>query len=327
MRYRRFGRLGWMVSEVGYGTWGMGGGVHGWQGSTDEQALAAMDRAVQLGLNFFDTAWIYGRGHSEKLLRTLLQQHKHKPLFVATKPPPKDLNWPALRDARINDVYPADHIEEYLYKSLKNLGLESIDLFQFHVWQDHWAGETEWQRKIMSLKEQKLVKGIGISVNTWEPANVIETLRTGLIDAVQTIYNIFEQRPEDELFPFCVDNDIALIARVPFDEGSLTGSITLDTKFPPDDWRASYFVDDNLKECVPRVEALKKLVPAQATLAEMALSFILANEAISTVIPGMRKVAHVETNLALSDGPRLDPSLLQTLRRHRWDRQPTFWSQ
>jgi aryl-alcohol dehydrogenase-like predicted oxidoreductase len=316
-----------MVSEVGYGTWGMGGGVHGWQGSTDGQALAAMDRAVQLGLNFFDTAWIYGRGHSEELLRSLLQQHKDKRLFVATKPPPKDLNWPALRDARINDVYPASHIEEYLYKSLKNLGLESIDLFQFHVWQDHWAGETEWQQKIMSLKEQKLVRGVGISVNTWEPANVIETLRTGLIDAVQVIYNIFEQRPEDELFPFCVENDIALIARVPFDEGSLTGSITLDTKFPPDDWRASYFVEDNLKECVPRVEALKKLVPAQASLAEMALSFILANEAISTVIPGMRKVAHVEANLMLSDGPRLDPSLYQTLKRHRWDRQPTLWSQ
>lgn len=316
-----------MVSEVGYGTWGLGGGLHGWQGSSDEEALTSLNLAVQLGLNFFDTAWIYGRGHSEQLLSQLLHQHKDKRLYVGTKPPPKDMNWPALKHAQINDVYPADHIEEYLEKSLKKLGLESIDLFQFHVWQDHWAHELEWQKKMISLKEQNLIKGVGISVNTWEPANVIETLKTGLIDSVQTVYNIFEQRPEDELFPFCVQNDIAIIARVPFDEGSLTGNITHSTTFPQDDWRASYFIKDNLEACVPRVEALKKIIPQETTLAEMALSFILANESISTVIPGMRTVLHVQANLLLSDMARLDPSTYQNIKAHRWDREPTWWSQ
>lgn len=327
MRYRRFGRLGWTVSEIGYGTWGIGGGTQGWQGSSDEQALESLDLAVRLGLNFFDTAWIYGRGNSELLLGQLLRIHRKERLFIASKPPPKNLQWPAQKHARISDVYPVDHIEAYLEKSLTNLGLDALDLFQFHVWQDHWAKEQDWQKLVMRLKDQHLIKGVGISVNTWEPQNVIETLKTGLIDSVQTVYNIFEQRPEDELFPFCLENDIAIIARVPFDEGSLTGNIDLTTTFPENDWRASYFVKENLESCIPRVESLKRLVPKEKSMAQMALSFVLANNAVATVIPGMRTIGHVRSNLSLCSEIPIDQATYDNLKEHRWDREPTWWSQ
>jgi aryl-alcohol dehydrogenase-like predicted oxidoreductase len=327
MHERRFGRLEWMVSDVGYGMWGIAGGDGGWTGADDTAGSAALDEAVRLGCTFFDTAWIYGRGHSEELLGDLVRRHPDKRLYLTTKPPPKNRAWPSTRDSLIADVYPADHLWEYLTKSLTNLGVDSVDLLQFHVWEDAWAKDPAWQDTIIEMKERGLVRGVGVSVNRWEPWNVLETLRTGLIDSVQVIYNIFDQAPEDELFPACQELDIAVIARVPFDEGTLTGTLTRETTWPIDDWRNSYFVPDNLRASVEHAELLADIVPDSTTMAELALRFILAHPAISTVIPGMRSPAHVRGNIAASDSPPLDEVLLAELRRHRWDRVPTEWSQ
>jgi aryl-alcohol dehydrogenase-like predicted oxidoreductase len=172
-----------------------------------------------------------------------------------------------------------------------------------------------------------MVRAWGVSVNRWEPANVLDTIRTGLIDSVQVIYNLFDQAPEDELFPLCRERQVAVIARVPFDEGTLTGTLTKNTRWPDGDWRNSYFVPENLEESVNRAEALRPLVPPGMTMPELALRWILEEPTVATIIPGMRTLKHVEANFAVSDGQRLNPALLQKLRGHRWDRQPTEWSQ
>jgi aryl-alcohol dehydrogenase-like predicted oxidoreductase len=323
MRYRRFGRTGWSVSEIGYGMWG----VAGWTGSDDEESLASLDRAVALGCNFFDTAWGYGEGHSERLLGTLLKRHADLRLYTATKIPPKDRRWPSRRGSALAEVFPPDYIREYAEKSLANLDVGTVDLLQFHVWEDDWAADDTWHRAVEALKSEGLVRAIGISVNRWEPDNVLRSLETGLIDAVQVIYNIFDQAPEDRLFPACRERDVAVIARVPFDEGTLTGTLTKATRWPEGDWRNGYFVPENLAASVDRAEALRPLVPEGMTMPELALRWILQEPTVSTVIPGMRKRNHVEANCAVSDGRALPDALRDSLRAHRWDRMPTEWSQ
>lgn len=323
MRERRFGRIGWEIGEIGYGMWGMAG----WTGSDDEQSLAAMQLAVDLGCTFFDTAWGYGEGHSERLLGQLVRANPGRTLRTATKIPPKNRRWPSQRGDRVAEVFPAEYIREYAERSLANLDLPHMDLLQFHVWEDAWAEDASWQRAVSDLRGEGTVGAIGVSVNRWEPWNVMRTLRTGLVDAVQVIYNIFDQAPEDELFPLCRELDIGVIARVPFDEGSLTGTLTRNSRWPEGDWRNSYFVPENLVPTVEHVEALQPLVPASMTLPELALRFILANPVVDVVIPGMRKPAHVRANMATSDASPLPPALLEQLRTHRWDREPTAWSQ
>lgn len=323
MEYRTFGRTGWKVSEVGYGMWGMGS----WTGSDDDESLQSLHRAVELGCNFFDTAWAYGAGHSERLLGELLRQYPTRRLYAATKIPPKNGIWPSKRGFLLEDVFPYDHIIDYTNRSLQNLQVETLDLMQFHVWEDAWAERDEWQRAVEDLKQQGKVQAFGVSVNRWEPENVLATLETGHIDAVQVIYNIFDQAPEDRLFPACERLNVAIIARVPFDEGTLTGNLRKDTRWPEGDWRNSYFVPENLNASVDHAEALRPLVPEGMSLAEMALRFILSNPAVATVIPGMRKLRHVDANIAASDGSGLPAELVEKLRAHRWDREPTEWSQ
>lgn len=316
MRYRPFGGTGWEVSEVGYGMWGMAG----WTGSDDEESRASLDLAVELGCNFFDTAYAYGEGHSERLLGELLRRHPDDLLYVATKIPPKNRMWPARRSYALADVFPPDHIREYAEKSLENLGVETIDLLQFHVWSDTWADDPSWQNVVESLKREGLVRAIGISINRWQPTNVLRALDTGLIEAVQVVYNIFDQNPEDELFPACREKNIAVIARVPFDEGSLTGTLTRDSRWPEGDFRNIYFKPENLLPTLERVERLRPVVPAGMTMPELALRHILEHPAVSTVIPGMRKASHVRQNLGVSDGQRLPVVIMDELRRHRWVR-------
>ena len=323
MQYRRFGRTAWQVSEIGYGMWGMAG----WTESDDAESLRSLSLSVEQGCNFFDTAYAYGEGHSEHLLGKIVRQLAGQRLYVATKIPPKNRQWPSRRGARLEDVFPPDYIREMTEKSLANLGVDCIDLQQFHVWEDAWAPDERWQRAVEDLKRAGLIRAVGVSINRWEPANVVETLRTGMIDAVQVIYNIFDQAPEDELFPLCRQLDIGVIARVPLDEGTLTGTLTRESRWPAGDWRNTYFVPGNLNASVERADRLKPLVPAGMALAEMALRWILAHDAVSTIIPGMRKQSHVRANIATSDGQRLPADLMQQLKQHRWDRVPTEWSQ
>ena len=316
MRYRTFGRTGWQVSEIGYGMWGMAG----WTGSDDEESQRSLDRAVELGCTFFDTAWAYGDGRSERLLGALLKRHPGKRLYVATKIPPMNRSWPARAEYPLDQVFPPDYIREYTEKSLQNLGVSTMDLQQFHVWTDEWATDTRWQKAVSALKDEGLIRAFGISINRWQPANVLKALATGLIDSVQVVYNIFDQNPEDELFPECRRRNIAVIARVPFDEGSLTGTLTADTKWPDGDFRNIYFQPENLRNTIERVDRLRPVVPPNMTLPELALRRILQEPTVSTVIPGMRKPRHVEANLAASDGRRLPEPLMAELKRHRWDR-------
>ena len=323
MQYRTFGRTGWQVSEIGYGMWGLAG----WTGSDKAEVLRALQRSVELGCNFFDTAWGYAEGVSEQILGQLLKDIADKKLYAATKIPPKNRKWPSKPEFSLDDVFPTDYIVEYTEKSLKNLSVDTIDLMQFHVWEDGWADRDDWKEAITRLTDQGKVRAWGVSVNRWEPDNCLDTLRTGLIDAVQVIYNIFDQNPEDQLFPLCRELNIGVIARVPFDEGTLTGTFTKDTTFPADDWRSTYFVPENLNSSVDHAEALKPLIPAGMTMPELALRFILANPDVHTTIPGMRQIRNVEANTAVSDGQPLPASLLDELKAHRWDRTPTEWSQ
>ena len=323
MRNRKFGRTDWQVSEVGYGMWGMAG----WTESDDAQSAKSLDLAVENGVTFFDTAWGYGEGHSEELLGDLVKRHPSKKLYTASKIPPKNFKWPAKPEYSFEESYPISHIMEYTEKTLKNLRLEQLDLMQFHTWDDGWSDREEWQRAIETLKTSGKIAAMGISMNRWEPENGIVALKTGKIDAVQVIYNIFDQAPVDALFPLCDELNIGVIARVPFDEGTLTGNITKETTFPEGDWRGTYFVPENLNASVEHADALRPLIPEGMTMAEMALRFILENDSVGTVIPGMRKQRNVLANAATSDGNPLSPALLQQLKTHRWDRTPTSWSQ
>jgi aryl-alcohol dehydrogenase-like predicted oxidoreductase len=323
MNHRPFGRLAWQVSELGYGMWGLAG----WTGSDDAESRESLQLAVDLGCNFFDTAAAYGEGRSERMLGHLLRDNPDKRLYAATKVPPKNRQWPSRRGVPIDDVFPSDYIRASVEQSLVNLGTSRIDLLQFHVWEDDWSIDDRWQRVVDDLKREGLIVGMGISINRWEPTNAILAMKTGIIDAVQVIYNIFDQAPEDELFPTCRELGIAVIARVPFDEGSLTGTLTKQSTWPAGDWRNAYFVPANLGPTVDRVDRLKPLVPDGSTLPETALRFVLSNRDVATVIPGMRKRRNVEANVgAVEKGP-LGRGLIAKLRDHRWDRTPTDWSQ
>lgn len=323
MKYRTFGRTQLKVSEIGYGMWGLAG----WTGTDTRELDEALDRSVEMGCNFYDTAWGYGAGKSEEILGQLVRRHPGRRLYHATKIPPKNFQWPSKSHFRLEDCFPYDHIIEYTEKSLKNLRVECIDLQQFHVWEDTWSQQDEWKKAVEKLKKDGKIRFMGVSVNRWEPDNVLDTLRTGMIDTVQVIYNIFDQAPDDNLFPLCRKLNIGVIARVPFDEGSLTGTLTKDTTFPKDDWRSTYFVPENLNSSVEHADALRPLVPPGMTMAELSLRFILESEDVHTIIPGMRKLRNVEANIRTSDGRSLDPALVKQLHTHRWDRTPTSWSQ
>ena len=319
MQYRRLGQTELQLSEIGFGAWGIGG--HLWQDSNDEESLRALHRAIDLGANFIDTAAAYGEGHSEQLIGKVLKSHHDKRIYVATKVNPKNYVWPAQKGSDIRDVFPKNYIIERTEQSLRNLGVERIDLQQLHVWNDEWAGAEEWHSAFEKLKRDGKVWHFGISVTEHDPDDSLKMIDTGEIDAVQVIYNIFDQSPERALFPKCQQKNVGVIVRVPFDEGSLTGAITEQTTFPPDDFRTRYFGGDRKKQVVNRIEKLRTLLDGEArTLSELALRFTLNHPAVSTVIPGMRKTRNVEANCSVSDGRKLSPELMATLKQHAWNR-------
>src|SRR6202790_4855464 len=322
MKYRKLGRTGFEVSDIAHGLWGMSGG----SGSNDQESLAAMQLAVDQGCNFFDTAWAYGEGKSDALLGEIVARNSKKRLFAASKIPPGNGRWPALPEYKYSDVFLPAHVFKYRALVRKQLRTDAIDLLQFHVWDDTWTNDPEFRSTVEKLKHDKWIRFFGLSINRWQPENGIKALRTGLVDVVQVIYNIFDQAPEDELFPLCQKLNVGVIARVPLDEGSLGGKMTMETTFPKNDWRAGYFGPENLARTIPRVENLKPVVPPGMSLPEMALRFILSHTAVSTTIAGMRKPEHVRQDIAVSDRGPLDKSLLAELKKHRWDRAPQRWS-
>ena len=322
MQYRTFGRTGWTISDIGYGLWGMSG----WSGSDDQQSVAALQHSSDVGFTFYDSAWAYGEGKSDRLLGDLLKANPGRRLYAASKIPPGNFKWPALPSHSHAEVFSPEHVFRYADIIRKNLGVDTIDLLQFHVWQDHWTDEPDFRNTVERLKRDGIIRAFGLSLNRWEPANGLRAIRTGLVDAVQVIYNIFDQAPEDELFPLCREMNIGVIARVPLDEGSLGGNMTLETKFPEGDWRGRYFSPENLVPTIERVERLKQVLPQDMTLPEMALRFVLSEPTVSTTIVGMRKPEHVAANVSYSDKGPLSSDLLAELRNHRWDRKPAHWS-
>jgi aryl-alcohol dehydrogenase-like predicted oxidoreductase len=318
MKYRALGSTGIKVSEIGYGAWGIGGAL--WQGAKDEESLRALHTAIDHGMNFIDTALVYGDGHSENLVGKLMKERKER-VYVATKVPPKNGKWPARPGTRLHDVFPHEYILESTETSLRNLGMETIDILQFHVWNDDWTDETEWSDAISKLKEQGKIRHFGVSINDHQPENALRLAASGKVDTFQVIHNIFDQTPEDKLYPFCLERKIGVVVRVPFDEGGLTGTITADTQFPAGDFRVRYFRGDRKQQIVDRVTKLEKLLGKEAeTIPELALRYTLSHPAVSTVIPGMRTVKNVQTNCRLSDGRLLSKEMLLELKNHRWDR-------
>jgi aryl-alcohol dehydrogenase-like predicted oxidoreductase len=322
MHYRVLGRTGFKVSDVACGLWGMSG----WSGSEDAESLHALQLAVDLGCNFFDTAWAYGEGKSDGFLGKILAANPGRRLYSASKIPPKNRKWPALPKYDYNDVFPADHVFSYADKIRKALGVDTIDVLQFHVWDDSWTDRPEFRNTVEKLKHDGIVHAFGLSLNRWQPTNGIRAIRAGLVDAVQVIYNVFDQNPEDELFPICEEYNIGVIARVPLDEGSLGGKMTRATTFPDGDWRKGYFNSKNLSETMDRVDRLRHDLPPGTSLPDAAIRFILAHPVVSTLIAGMRKEEHVRCNLALSDAGGLDAALMDALQKHRWERKPAPWS-
>jgi aryl-alcohol dehydrogenase-like predicted oxidoreductase len=318
MNYRTLGKTGLEVSEIGYGAWGIGKGL--WVGASDDESIKALHKAIDLGLNFIDTALGYGDGHSEKLVGRVIKE-RSQPIYVATKIPPKNSQWPARSGVPVAKTFPAKHVLACTEKSLANLGLETIDVQQFHVWSDEWVNQGDWLEAVQKLKEQGKVRFFGISINDYQPENAIKLIETGVLDTVQVIYNVFEQSPEDKLFPACERHRIGVIVRVALDEGGLTGKITPDTKFEEGDFRNRYFRGDRKKEVYEHVQNIASdLNITLDQMAETAQRFVLSHTAVSTVIPGMRSLRNVERNCQLGDGRGLSREMIEKLKAHRWAR-------
>jgi len=331
MKYRTLGKTGLRVSEVGMGTWQLAGKPWGWDAPDEEESKRALYKFVELGGNFIDTAWVYGRADepgeeqgkhcSEELIGEFIKESKSRDkVIIASKIPPKNRKWPAWKGIPVSEVFPEKYIIEMTESSLKSLGIETIDLMQFHVWQDDFADDDGWKNAITKLTKDGKVKYWGVSINDYQPSNCLKTLDTGLISVIQFIFNIFHQKPEEKLLPFAKKNNIGLTARVPLDEGGLTGRININSKFD-DDMRSVYFSEDRLPEFVERTDKLKTLLDGEAeSLPELALRWILSHDGISSVIPGTRKVKYVEENVGLSDGRKLSPEFMNELKKHIWER-------
>jgi aryl-alcohol dehydrogenase-like predicted oxidoreductase len=317
VQHRPLGKTGLSVSEIGFGAWGIGGS--GWIGAQEDESVRALHRAIELGVNFIDTA--RGYGESERIVGQVVREHRGDPLYVATKVPPKNRIWPAPDGVDPAEAFPGGHIRASLETSLRVSGLEAFDLLQFHVWSDEWMGRGDWLETVEDLKREGKIRFFGVSVNDYQPGNVLDLVRSGHADAIQVIYNAFHQEPEEQLLPACAQHGVGVIVRVALDEGGLTGRITPETVFPAGDFRNGYFGGDRKAQVKQHADALSAdlgIEPAQ--LAEVALRYALSQEAVSTVIAGMRTVQNVERNAVTGDGRGLDPALRDIVARHRWER-------
>jgi aryl-alcohol dehydrogenase-like predicted oxidoreductase len=318
MEYRTLGKTGLQVSVLGYGAWGIGKTM--WIGADDDESLRALRASIDRGVNFVDTALVYGDGHSETLVGRAVREAGGT-VHVASKVPPSNWQWPARRGVRADEAFPAKWVVECTERSLANLGLETIDVQQFHVWSDEWVGQGDWADAVARLKQEGKIRFFGVSINDHQPANAVALVRSGLVDCVQVIYNVFDQSPQDELFPAVQEHSVGVIVRVPFDEGGLTGKVRPGTEFPEGDFRNSYFAGDRRQQVWERVQAIAKDLGVETErLPEVALRFCLSHPAVSTVIPGMRSLCNVEANSAVADLGPLTEEELAILRSHRWVR-------
>ena len=329
MNYRTLGKTGLKISEVGYGTWQLANDPNCWVGADLKESLKNLHKFSELGGNFIDTAWVYGysdenpeRHPSEELIGKFLKESgKKDKMVIATKVAPKNWKWPAWKGIPISEVFPDDHIIKCVDDSLRSLGVDTIDLVQFHVWQDDFVDEDSWKETITKIIKSGKVKHWGISINDYQPTNCLKAVDTGLISTIQFIFNLFHQKPAEKLLPYAKEKNIGLIARVPLDEGGLSGQFTENTQFDEGDFRSQYFTKDRLKELAIRTEKLKSLLGDEAkTIPELDLRYILSFDEVSSVIPGMRKGNHVEANVSVSDGRQLSAKLMEQLKNHTWER-------
>lgn len=314
---RALGRTGLQVAEIGYGAWGISGVQ--WIGAQDDESLTALRRYLDLGGNFIDTALAYGEGHSETLVGQVAREREG--VLVATKVPPKNRQWPAASQTSADEAFPGEYVVACTERSLSNLGMDGVDVQQFHVWNDSWLGQGDWQDAVTQLKRDGKIRHFGISINDHQPDNGVRAVEEGVVETVQVIYNVFDQSPQDRLLDACQANGVGVIVRVALDEGGLTGHITPETTFPESDWRNSYFGGDRKNELQAHLRAIEQdLGISTEQLPETALRFVLSHPAVSTVIVGMRSVRNVERNAALADGQGLSGEQVQKLYGHRWDR-------
>lgn len=307
------------MSEIGFGAWGIGAAGSGWVGADERESLRALRRAVDLGMNLIDTA--RGYGDSERIVGEVVRSHTGDPLYVATKVPPRNRRWPAPWGIDPMEAFPGEHIRSSLETSLRASGLEAFDILQFHVWSDDWVGRGDWLETVTDLKREGKIRFFGVSMNDYQPENVLALMATGALDTIQVIYNIFHQEPQRRLLPACAKHDTGVIVRVALDEGGLTGRIRAGASFPEGDFRNRFFRGDRCAQVEQRVDALVADLGIDAErLAETALRFVLAAPEVSTVIPGMRTVTNVERNAAVSDGHALPQEQLAKLAHHGWER-------
>jgi len=319
VRHRELGSSGLSVSEIGYGAWGIGGStaLFSWRGTSDDESVRALHRAIDLGVNFIDTARMYG--DSERLIGRVVRERPGDEVFVATKVSAAKTLGPAHGGSDPDEDFSGAHIRAGLESSLSASGLDHFDLYQFHIWHDDWLGRGQWLETVDALKKEGKIRLFGVSVNDNQPETATAIVRSGLVDVIQVGFNIFEQAPLDELLPACQEHGVGVVARVPFDEGALTGRITPGVTFPEGDFRNYYFRDDRPAQVEARVTAIiADLGITVDELPEYALRFVLSHPAVSTVVPGMRSVRNVDRNAAVSDGRTLTEDQLTVLARHRW---------
>jgi aryl-alcohol dehydrogenase-like predicted oxidoreductase len=317
MNYRQLGKTGLQISEIGFGAWAIGGS---WGPQSETDSLAALHRALDLGVSFIDTAAGYGDGKSERLIARVLKERDEK-IVVATKTPPRLGLWPPSPYCSAEERYPEKWLRQNVEQRLRNLSTDCLDILQLHTWTRAWNRDPQPLAVLRKLKQEGKLRFIGISTPEQDQNCVIELMRQGWLDVVQVIYNIFEQEPAAELLPVAAETSVGVIVRVVFDEGSLTGKWTTDTKFPEGDFRKTYFAGDRLERAVTRAASVRQTIAGSGYgLPQAALKFALAHPAVGTVIPGMRNPAQADANCAVSDLPPMSEELQTKLHAHNWRR-------
>ncbi len=320
MKYRAFGNTGWEVSEVGFGAWAIGGG---WGPQSDSDSVATLHRALDLGVNFIDTAAGYGGGRSEQIIGQVLKTRKER-VYVATKTPPQPGPWPPSPYCKANDRYSEAYLRRNVEERLRNLQVDCIDLLQLHTWTRAWNQHPTPLEILRKLRDEGKIANIGLSTPETDQDAFVDLMRGGWLDGVQVIYNLFEQQPAAEFLPTAQKHGVGVIVRVAFDEAVLTGKYTADHTFPEGDFRRNYFAGDRLGRAVKRVEAIKQTIAGwKLTLPQVALKFVLSHPAVSTVIPGIRSAEQAVLNAAVPELPDLTEEQLAALRQHAWPR--SFW--